>query len=499
MKNMKSKAKLWKKIMLAVLSVCLLTPEVAVRADSTVPYDSYNYDYWEDIVFTPAPYIPDTSVSGTTIGVGSFLSPQDLCVSPGGNIYIADTGNHRIVEVDSKLSSAVREINGFVRDGVQEKFNQPNGVCVSQNGQIYIADSENHRIVVLEESDLSFVKIIENPEADVLPENFLFVPLKITVDYADRVYCIAKNMFQGIMVFEQDEFTGFFGTIEVNVSVWDKIWRKLSTKAQRSKQLLFIPTEFTGIDIDQKGFVYASNVDTWGKQAVRCLNPKGQDVIRKGENGNVGGDLVTSGTSDYSGVSRIVDVVYRDKGIYSLLDSRRGRIFTYDHEGNLLYIFGGLGTQAGTFTTPVAIEAVGDKVIVLDSYRKELLVFKETPYGRLINEAVGLRYDGDETLAVDMWKQVLMLDENNELANVGIGKAYLTAGDNERAMKYLKLGMSRQYYSVAYRRYRNEFLKEYLGYILTGLLAVIVAVVFVLKYRKKKKGVYEEEGGAFDV
>lgn len=494
------KMKWMKKIVLAALCICLLTPDLAAKADSTVPYDSYNYDYWEDIVFTPAPYIPDGSVSGTTIGVGSLLSPQDLCVSPNGNIYIADTGNNRILEVDSKLSSAIREIDCFTMDGAEQSFNQPNGVCVSQNGQLYIADSENHRIVVLEESDLSFVKIIENPESDVLPENFVFTPLKITVDYADRVYCIAKNMFQGIMVFENEgQFTGFFGTIEVNVSAWDKIWRKLSTKAQRSKQQLFIPTEFTGIDIDAKGFVYASNIDTWGLQAVRCLNPKGQDVIRKGENGNVGGDLITGGGSDYSGVSTIVDVVYRDKGIYSLLDSRRGRIFTYDHEGNLLYIFGGLGTQAGTFTTPVAIEAMGDKIIVLDSYRKEILIFKETPYGNLINDAVGLRYDGDETLAVDKWKQVLMLDENNELANVGIGKAYLTSGDNEAAMKYLKLGMSRQYYSVAYRRYRNDFLKKYLGYILTGAVVVVAGVVIGLRYRKKKKGIYEEDGGAFDV
>ena len=193
-------------------------------------------------------------------------------------------------------------------------------------------------------------------------------------------------------------------------------------------------------------------------------------------------------------------MVYRDKGIYSLLDSKRGRIFTYDHEGNLLYIFGGLGTQAGTFTTPVAIEAIGDKIIVLDSYRKEMLVFTQTQYGDLINRAVGLRYDGDETQAVDLWKQVLMLDENNELANVGIGKAYLTAGDNEKAMKYLRIGMSRQYYSVAYRRYRNEFLKEYLGVILTVIILAVALTVFIVKWRKKKKGIYvDEEGGAFDL
>ncbi len=491
---------LFKKAVIAALLVCMTAEPAKAWADSTVPYDSYNYDYWEDIVFTPAAYVPDGTVSGTTLGVGSFANPQDLCVSPNGNVYIADTTNHRVVVVDSTLQNVVTVIDSFDNNGTPDKFNMPYGVCVSENGQLYIADSENKRIVVLEESDLSLVKIIENPTSDVLEEGYVFTPLKVTVDYADRVYVIAKGMFEGIMVFESTgEFTGFFGTIEVSITPWEKLWRKLSTKAQRSKQVLFIPTEFTGIDIDADGFVYASNKDPNGIQAVRRLNPKGEDVIKKGENGNVGGDLATGGQTDYSGASTIVDVVYRDKGIYSLLDSKRGRIFTYDHEGNLLYIFGGLGTQAGTFLIPVAIEAIDDKIVVLDSYRKELLIFTETDYGHLINKAVGLRYDGDETLAVDMWKQVLMLDENNELANVGIGKAYLTSGDNEKAMKYLKLGMSRQYYSVAYRRYRNEFLKEYLGYILSGVLVIVVGAVAFSKYRKKKKGTYVEEGGAFDV
>lgn len=488
------------KIVITALSICLMAEPVLAKADSTVPYDSYNYDYWDNIVFTPAPYIPESSVSGTTLGIGGFLGPQDLCVSPDGNVYIADTGNNRIVVVDQTLSEAIQVIDSFDNNGTTDTFKSPYGVCVSENNQLYIADSENHRIVVLEASDLSFVKIIENPVSDVLDDGFLFTPLKVTVDYADRVYCIARGMFQGIMVFEgEGEFTGFYGTIEVSITAWEKLWRKLSTKTQRSKQVLFIPTEFTGIDIDSDGFVYASNLDSSGIQAVRRLNPKGDDVLRKGENLNVGGDLVIGGSSSYSGVSAIVDVVYRDKGIYSLLDSKRGRIFTYDHEGNLLYIFGGLGTQAGTFTTPVAIEAIGDKIVVLDSYRKEMLVFTETEYGALINDAVSLRYDGDETLAVDLWKQVLMLDENNELANVGIGKAYLTSGDNANALKYLRIGMSRQYYSVAYRRYRNEFLKEYLGYILTGAIVLILVITVVVKHRKKKKGIYVEEGGAFDV
>ncbi len=80
------------------------------------------------------------------------------------------------------------------------------------------------------------------------------------------------------------------------------------------------------------------------------------------------------------------------------------------------------------------------------------------------------------------------LDENNELANTGIGKAYLTKGVYVQAMKYLELGMNRDYYSVAYRRYRNGMLVENASYFLSGILILVIVCVVVKKYRKKKKG-----------
>ncbi len=459
-----------------------------------LPYDTYTYDYRGYIVLTPAAYVPNGSVTGQSLGIDNFSEPQDLCVAPDGLIYVADTNNNRIVVLNEDMTAVVRIIEGFERDGAQDTFNKPYGVCVSENGQLYIADSNNKRIVVLTPEG-EFVKIIDNPQSEILEDGFDFVPLKVTVDYADRVYVIAKNAFEGILVFESSgDFTGYFGTIDVTLTLWEKFWRRLATKEERSKQQLYIPTEFTGIDIDSDGFVYASNIDSEGVQGIRRLNPRGEDVIQKGENENLGGDVITGTYGNYSGPSEFVDVVYRGKGIYSLLDRKRGRIFTYDKEGNLLYIFGGLGTQEGTFNTPIAIEAVGDQILVLDAYYGSILKFGETEYGSLINDAVGLRYDGDETQAIDKWQQVLKLNENNELANTGIGKAYLTAGDNVSAMKYLKLGMNRKYYSIAWKRYRNEILTENMGAIMT---VVIVLIVLICIYRRliRKKLKAKRKGG----
>ena len=55
-------------------------------------------------------------------------------------------------------------------------------------------------------------------------------------------------------------------------------------------------------------------------------------------------------------------------------------------------------------------------------------------------------------------------------------------------MKYLKLGMDAEYYSIAFRRYRNQVLADNLSYILTGAAVIIIAVVVFVRVRNKKHG-----------
>lgn len=490
------KRNLVKRAIYSLLAGVVLITSLGTTAQAEdLPYDTYNYDYRENVVMTPAAYVPTGSITGQDLGIDSFMEPQDLCVAPNGEVYVADTRNNRIVVLNHSMTEVERIIDSFVRDGAEDGFRTPQGVCVSENEQLYVADTDNKRIVVLTPEG-EFIKIIDNPQSEILEDDFDFTPLKVTVDYADRVYVIAKNAFEGILVFESNgEFTGYFGTIQVKITLWEKFWRKLASKEERSKQQLFIPTEFTGIDIDSDGFVYASNIDSEGVQGVRRLNPKGEDVIIKGDSQNLGGDIDFGVYGDYGGPSEFIDVVYREKGIYSLLDRKRGRIFTYDREGNLLYVFGGLGSQKGTFNTPIAIEVVDDQIIVLDSLQGAILSFGETEYGNLINDAVALRYDGDEALAIDKWEAVLKLDENNELANTGMGKAYLTAGDNKTAMHYLKLGMNRKYYSIAFKRYRNEILKDNLNVVMTIIILLIALGIIYKKFLKKKIVAKFRKGG----
>lgn len=471
------------KIVLAVIVVFMAVVQTE-EVSAEVPYHSYTYDYWEDVVNIPAPYVPEVTLLGQGIESGSFDNPQDMTVSDDGHVYIADTGNNRIVVLDTGLEY-MYTIDSFEEDGTLQTFSSPSGVFMSSKKELYIADSNNNRIVVLDESN-NLVRYVQDPESEILEDGFVFTPVKVVVDYADRVYVISNNMYQGIMTFDENgEFNGFSGTINVSLSFAQKVWRLLSTREQRSRQILFIPTEFTGMDVDPDGFIYASNIDTLGEQAVRRLNPKGQDVIKTSPRNNLGGDARFPLRGAYSGPSTFIDVVYRDNGIYSALDSNRGRIFTYDDEGNLLYVFGGIGTQKGTFRRPAAMEMLGENLIVLDAGTNAVMSFSPTAYGALINSAVEQRYLGDESQTTSLWEDVLKLDENNELAYIGIGKSHLANGNNDLATEYLSRGRDREYYSIAYRRYRNEILQNNFSLIMT-IFGIALILIVVYKYLNKK-------------
>jgi trimeric autotransporter adhesin len=78
--------------------------------------------------------------------------PDNVAVDSAGNLYIADTDNHRIRKITPSGAIATVAGNGtigFSGDGGQAasaQLNFPSGVAVDSAGSLYIADSWNHRI-----------------------------------------------------------------------------------------------------------------------------------------------------------------------------------------------------------------------------------------------------------------------------------------------------------------------------------------------------------------
>lgn len=480
-------------LVVAVSSLALasLSTEVFAKA----PYESYTYNYYEEAVPAPDAYLPERSISGQELGIGSFATPQDLFVSDEGEIYVADTGNNRIVILNQDWK-VVKVITSFQHDSVEDTFRAPTGIAVSGEGNLYVADTENKRVVILSPEG-KLVQIIENPKSDLLGSSFSFVPLKLSVDPAGRIFVISRGAYEGMLQFDKSgEFIGYSGTNKVRRDFADYIWRLLASDEQKKQMQLYIPTEFSNLDMGEKGFLYASNVDPGSTEPVKRLNPSGEDVLKRYGYFDVKGDIVYRLRGASGGPSRLVDIKYRGDGIYSVLDALRGRVFTYDNEGNLLYIYGGIGTQTGTFRTPVALEQMGNKQLVLDQGKETITIFNPTSYGSAIQAAVSSHYAGDDETAVAHWREVLRQNSNYDIAYIGIGKSLLHDKQNKEAMHYFKLGMDRKNYSVAFKRYRKEVLKEHFGTILS---VATVSVVFIfavrtIRARSRRKGEQHEAG-----
>lgn len=455
-------------LIIFLLIPSFMTPIVSAAA----PYEGYNYSYWEKAEPSAVAYLPELVIDGRGENYGLLNSPEDIYVR-GDRIYILDTGNNRVIILNEQFEY-VTEIVEFNNDGQVDSFNNPHGIFVTEDNYIYIADTDNRRIIQLDENG-EFVKEIGPPESDVIRAGFEYRPIKIAVDRAERVYVIGRGIYDGIIEFDADgQFTGYTGAAKVSFNPIELFWRTIATREQRSRMSLFIPIEFNNLDMDSEGFIYTTNAEN-STTPIQRLNATGIDIIRREGYHEIIGDIQYPHRGVQSGRTTFIDVATNEYGMYSALDSRRGRVFTYDEDGNLLYIFGKIGNQVGTFETPVSIAMMGEKILVLDKGYNNLVIFKPTTFGENVNKAVMYYNIGDEEKSAEYWEKVLRLDANYEIAYVGIGKSLLAEGKNEEALTYFESGNSKLYYSKAFKRHRQDVLRENFGTIMTTIVLIPIA------------------------
>ncbi|GHG77771.1 hypothetical protein GCM10018980_76300 [Streptomyces capoamus] len=101
--------------------------------------------------------VAGTGAAGFSGDDGSALSaqlnhPRGVAADSAGNLYIADSDNHRVRKVtpDGKISTfAGTDTAGSDGDGgpaAEAQLNLPIGVAVDSAGDLYIADNMNHRV-----------------------------------------------------------------------------------------------------------------------------------------------------------------------------------------------------------------------------------------------------------------------------------------------------------------------------------------------------------------
>ena len=98
--------------------------------------------------------VPGTYAGSGATAAGTLLSPGELALDGGDNLYIADTGHNLIKFRDSSgvistfAGGGATSAIGYAGFGPNVKFNSPYGVAVDYSGTVYIADTGDNVVLV---------------------------------------------------------------------------------------------------------------------------------------------------------------------------------------------------------------------------------------------------------------------------------------------------------------------------------------------------------------
>lgn len=488
------------KITVFVLMLLMLLPTVAMAA----PYSTYTYSIDGELLNSPDAYVPDISIDSVTLGLETKMTTvTDIESDEAGNLYITDQGNNRIVVTDKhyRLKFVLGE---FVnQNGVDDSFKNPTSTFVVDEGErrgLYVCDTFNRRIVVMSLDDGSFVREICEPVTKHI-ERGKFNPTSCVVDKHGRIFVASPDITQGIVVLTSDgQFINFIGAPEVTVTALEALIQKLGGAA--ADTLTFIPTAYENLDLDQKTkeFVYACVIfkeeedisaqmnqlttKVTSYSPVRLLNATGVDIMHRNgffaPAGEVSVELETKVTSSNreapKGVSNIIDISSGPNGVWSIIDTKRSKIYTYDTNGDLLYIFGDKGAQLGNIASARSITYQGSNIVVLDAEKKSFTVYRRTEYAELLDDAIEYQNNGEYDKAVEKWEDVLARNNNFDAAYVAIGKALYRDGQYEEAIKYYQNAYDVENYATAFKDLRKESMEM----LLIPMIALIVILCLLL-------------------
>ena len=235
------------KIICAILAIVMLASCVTISVGASSAYQTYTYSIGGYALHSPDAYEASNVYDSAYMGLDIPLNaPNDLVTDDKENVYIADTGNNRIVCLDRYYKHKFT-ISTFVNaQGVSDSLTAPEGLFVSKD-RIWVCDTGAGRIVVFDR-DGNFLNIIEAPESNLFGDNSLYKPVAIAVDQYNRLFVVSSTTYQGIIVMtEKGEFTGFIGAQAVSISAWEIIWRRFRTEAQKEEAQEYVSTEFNNI------------------------------------------------------------------------------------------------------------------------------------------------------------------------------------------------------------------------------------------------------------
>lgn len=491
-----------------IIAVFTILPTVSVSAEETheIPYNSYTY--WENAsgsgkkaVYSRPMYEPDFVIDANYLGITQFEKLSDVCTDRNGNVYILDSGASIIYIFDHNY--CFKRMIASVTDGTETmNYKGANSIFVAPDDTLYISDTENGRVL---KTDL-YGKVLYQyglPESDLIPENYQFKPIKAAVDHKGYLYILCDGSYYGAILYSpENEFLGFFGSNDTKVGVVQAIANLLNrfftTNEKLSKSESKLPFTIADLTIDKNNFVYTctGKTDSSGETGqIRKFSPGG--IVTTDTASYNFGDISSTDVGGQKKSQDFVGIALDDDGYIYTVDSVYGKIFLYDREYRLLSVFGsgsGIGKQKGTFVLPSAIEVKGDDILVCDISENCVTVFRITDYGKMVKDARLLTIEGKYKESKELWKKILALDRNSQLAYHGLSKAYYIEGEYAKALDYSKKGLDKETYALAFKWVRRDFIANNFWWIFFLAITTIgVLCAFLIVITKKRIVIIKNE------
>jgi tetratricopeptide (TPR) repeat protein len=437
-----------------LLFIFLLLPIQVSATPAT--YYTYSFNAKSNIVRTQDAYLPYRTVLDLNLN-----EPQDIYIDQKDLLYIADSGNSRVIVYDYKTDMVKRIIEN-------ELFNSVNGVFATEDGTIYVADASAESIFKLSPKG-ELISHFERPTSPAFGTTD-FNPSKVSVDRAGNIFVIGEGVYSGIIqLSDNGEFLGYFASNDVAITLKEKLEDLLYTSDEQRLLLARNPITFTNVLVAPNGSVYSTSMfpNTYEsyengtyKLGLQRHNTAGNNIL----------DIDVS-------LEDQADVFVTNDGLIFVI-SNQGLITVYSITGEFIFGFGGLNNYddiAGLFKKGVGIAVGSDGIIwAIDSEKSTLQSFKPTEYAKETYAALNLFNRGKYEEAVVIWNEVLTKNQISVLAHREIARNYLYQEQYEMAMIHSELAGNRYFYSQAYWEVRNKWLQDSLNTIFGILIAFVV-------------------------
>lgn len=450
----------------ALSLICMLCLLLPLSSLGDTPYKTYTVNGYGDVQETQTAYMAAETI--VKFGGEAMKTPSDLFVTGDGTIYVADTGNSRIL-----VGNAQNELLGVIG---QDVLKSPRGVFVTPDGHVYVADrdanieigrNEKNRPItsgaVYEfDADGTLLHTYVKPDNPLYGADLSFLPIKVTVNEAGILFIVCESNTNGVVEIsplEGGTFLGYFGTNYASVSLQTIIYRMILTDAQRAKMVSNIPSTPDNLDIDSRGLIYTVTRGD-GRRTLKRLNIAGINLIN----------------DSYSVDTPAAVAAGNHDNVY--VADQAGYIYEFDSNGELIFVFGGKndGTQRIGLASMVAAIDVDemDRLYLLDSNQSLIQMYTPTEFTNLLHEALRLYSLGRYTESKAPLEKVLDMNSLFDVANKAMGRAYFQEEDFDTALSYARLAKDHEGYSDAFWEIRNAWLKEHITVVFVAVIALFV-------------------------